>query len=126
MHRFFTAPENITDKKAILRGTDVAHIRTVLRLKSGDRVQILDGCGNCYTVTLTHVEYDGIESRIDFKEDTDDCESPLIICLGQGIVKGTGFDGIVRRAVELGVGRVTPVRSNRCISKLSKEYQKHC
>ena len=121
MHRFFTAPENITDKKAILRGTDVAHIRTVLRLKSGDRVQILDGCGNCYTVTLTHVEYDGIESRIDFKEDTDDCESPLMLCLGQGMVKGTGFDSIVRRAVELGVGQVIPVSASRCISKLSLE-----
>ena len=54
MHRFFTAPENITDKKAILRGTDVAHIRTVLRLKSGDRVQVLDGCGNCY-IDYAHV-----------------------------------------------------------------------
>ena len=121
MHRFFTAPENITDKKAILRGTDVAHIRTVLRLKSGDRVQILDGCGNCYTVTLTRVEYDGIESCIDLQEEANDCESPLGICLGQGMVKGTKFDGIVRRAVELGVGQIIPVSANRCISKLSPE-----
>ena len=119
MHRFFTAPENITDKKAILRGTDVAHIRTVLRLKSGDRVQILDGCGNCYTVTLTRLECDGIESRIDFKENMDNCESSLMIRLGQGMVKGTRFDGIVRRAVELGVGQVVPVSANRCVSKLS-------
>ena len=121
MHRFFTAPKNITDKKAVLRGTDVTHIRTVLRLKIGDRVQILDGRGFCYTVTLTHVGHDGIESRIDLKEDADDCESPLTICLGQGMVKGTGFDDIVRRAVELGVGQVTPVSANRCISKLSPE-----
>ena len=121
MHRFFTAPKNITDKKAILRGTDVAHIRTVLRLKRGDRVKVLDGCGNCYTVTITHVGYDDIESRIDLKEDAGDCESPLTIYLGQGMVKGTGFDGIVRRAVELGVGQVTPVSASRCISKLSSE-----
>ena len=119
MHRFFTAPENITDEKAILRGTDVAHIRTVLRLKRGDRVQILDGHGHCYTVVLTCVGRDNIESRIDSKEDARDCESPLTICLGQGIVKGTGFDGIVRRAVELGVCKIIPVSANRCISKLS-------
>jgi len=121
MHRFFTVPENITDKKAILLGTDVAHIRNVLRLKNGDRVQILDGRGNCFTVTLTCVGRNSIESRIDCKENADDCESPLIICLGQGMVKGTGFDGIVRRAVELGVVQVIPVSANRCISKLSPD-----
>jgi 16S rRNA (uracil1498-N3)-methyltransferase len=35
------------------------------------------------------------------------------------MVKGTGFDGIVRRAVELGVGEVIPVSSYRCIPKVS-------
>ncbi|MDP7557255.1 MAG: 16S rRNA (uracil(1498)-N(3))-methyltransferase [Nitrospinaceae bacterium] len=121
MHRFFTAPENITDDNVVLRGSDVPHIRTVLRLKSGDRVQVLDGRGNCYTVILTRVGRDKIESRVESKEDVDDCESPLTISLGQGMVKGTGFDGVVRRAVELGVGYVIPVSARRCVSKLSKE-----
>ncbi|HJO57562.1 MAG TPA: RsmE family RNA methyltransferase, partial [Nitrospinaceae bacterium] len=121
MHRFFTAPENITDDNVVLRGSDVPHIRTVLRLKSGDRVQVLDGRGNCYTVILTRVGRDKIESRVESKEDVDDCESPLTISLGQGMVKGTGFDGVVRRAVELGVGCVIPVSARRCVSKLSKE-----
>ena len=119
MHRFFTSPENIIDKKIILFGTDVSHIRTVLRLKRGDRIQVLDGCGNCYTVTLTCVGRDNIESRIDIKEDANSCESPLMISLGQGMVKGTGFDGIVRRSVELGVGEIIPVSSCRCVSKMS-------
>ncbi len=121
MHRFFTAPENITDENVVLRGTDVVHIRTVLRLKSGDRVQVLDGDGNCFTVILTRVGREKIESRIVSKEDVDDCESALMISLGQGMVKGTGFDGIVRRAVELGVGHVAPISAKRCIVKLSKE-----
>ena len=121
MHRFFTTPENITDEKVILRGTDVAHIRTVLRLKGGDRIQVLDGRGNCYTVILTTVWRDRIESTISLKEDASNCESPLRICLGQGMVKGTGFDGIVRKSVELGVDKVVPVSASRCISKLSQE-----
>ena len=121
MHRFFTTPENITDEKVILRGTDVAHIRTVLRLKGGDRIQVLDGRGNCYTVILTTVGRESIESTISLKEDASNCESPLRICLGQGIVKGTGFDGIVRKSVELGVDKVVPVSASRCISKLSQE-----
>ena len=121
MHRFFTTPENITDEKVILRGTDVAHIRTVLRLKGGDRIQVLDGRGNCYTVILATMGRDRIESIIALKEDASNCESPLSICLGQGMVKGTGFDCIVRKSVELGVDKVVPVSSTRCISKLSKK-----
>ena len=121
MHRFFTTPENITEEKLILRGSDVAHIRTVLRLKGGDRIQVLDGRGNCYTVILTTVGRDRIESTIFLKEDASNCESPLRICLGQGMVKGTGFDGIVRKSVELGVDKVVPVSASRCISKLSQE-----
>ena len=120
MHRFFTTPENITDEKVILRGSDVAHVRKVLRLKRGDRIQVLDGCGNCYTVILSTVGHDTIECSINSKEDANNCESPLRISLGQGMVKGVGFDGIVRKSVELGVDNVVPVSANRCVSKLSQ------
>ena len=121
MHRFFTNPENIAGEKVTILGSDVQHIRTVLRLKRGDRVEVLDGRGNCYIVTLTRVGRDQIESTINLKEDVNNCESPLRICLGQGMVKGTGFDGIVRKSVELGVDKVVPVSVSRCISKLSQE-----
>ena len=121
MHRFFTTPENITDEKVILRGSDVAHVRKVLRLKRGDRIQVSDGCGNCYTVILSIVGHDTIECSINSKEDANNCESPLRISLGQGMVKGVGFDGIVRKSVELGVDKVVPVTANRCVSKLSQE-----
>ena len=121
MHRFFTTPENITDEKVILRGSDVAHVRKVLRLKRGDRIQVLDGCGNCYTVILSIVGHDTIECSINSKEDANNCESPLRISLGQGMVKGVGFDGIVRKSVELGVDKVVPVSANRCVPKLSQE-----
>jgi len=121
MHRFFTVPENIIDKKIILRGSDVAHIRKVLRLKRGDRIQVLDNLGNCYTVILVSVGREQIESNIISKEDSSNCESPLRICLGQGLVKGTGFDGIVRKSVELGVDKIIPVSANRCVPNLSQE-----
>ena len=56
MHRFFVQPENISGDEVILSGPDVSHIRTVLRLQEGSRVQILDGLGNRYIVQLTSVQ----------------------------------------------------------------------
>ena len=120
MHRFFTSPENISEGVVTLCGSDVIHIRNVLRLKSGDRVQVLDGRGGCFTVSLIRVGREKIQGRIESREDARNYESPLFIRLGQALVKGTGYDGIVRRAVELGVGHVVPVKSRRCIVKLSK------
>ena len=120
MHRFFTSPENISEGVVTLCGSDVAHIRNVLRLKSGDRVQVLDGRGGCFVVSLIRVGREKIQGRIESREDARNYESPLFIRLGQALVKGTGYDGIVRRAVELGVGDVVPVKSRRCIVKLSK------
>jgi 16S rRNA (uracil1498-N3)-methyltransferase len=61
-----------------------------------------------------------IQGRIESREDARNYESPLFIRLGQALVKGAGYDGIVRRAVELGVGHVVPVKSRRCIVKFSK------
>ena len=121
MHRFFTILENISDEKVILTGLDVAHIRKVLRLKRGDRIQVLDDCGNCYTVILTSVGREQVESSIISKEDANNCESSLRICLGQGLVKGAGFDAIVRKSVELGIDKIIPVSASRCISNLSQE-----
>ncbi len=121
MHRFFTIPENIREERVVLRGADVIHIRKVLRLTRGDRIQVLDGRGNCYTVILTSVGREQIESSIILKEDANNCESPLRICLGQGLVKGTGFDDIVRKAVELGIYKIIPINANRCISTPSQE-----
>ena len=120
MHRFFTSPENISEGVVTLCGSDVIHIRNVLRLKSGDRVQVLDGRGDCFVVALIRVGREKIQGRIESREDARNYESPLFIRLGQALVKGAGYDGIVRRAVELGVGHVVPVKSRRCIAKFSK------
>ena len=59
-------------------------MRTVLRLKEGDRVQVLDGRGNCYTIILSKVSRDRIESTISLKEDASNCESTLRILSGTG------------------------------------------
>ena len=43
MHRFFTEKENISTNFIDLKGSDVGHIRKVLRLKVGDQIEVLDG-----------------------------------------------------------------------------------
>jgi 16S rRNA (uracil1498-N3)-methyltransferase len=119
MHRFFVQPESISGDKVVLRGTDVNHIRTVLRLTSGDRIQVLDGLGNRYFVQLTEVGTRDVHGRVESKEKFQ-TESPLAIQMGMALLKGNKFDPVLRKAVELGVNVVAPLRTDRCIVKLDR------
>jgi len=117
MHRFFVQPENISGDEVVLCGTNVSHIRTVLRLKPGNRVQVLDGLGSRYLVQLTLVKASEVRGRIESKEDFQ-TESPLVIQMGVALLKGNKLDPVVRKAVELGVFRVSPLKTDRCIIRV--------
>jgi len=117
MHRFFVRPENISEDIVVLQGTDVSHIRTVLRLSQGDRIQVLDGLGNRYFVRLTEVKAKEVHGRVESREKFQ-TESPLAIQMGMALLKGNKFDPVLRKAVELGVHSVAPLQTDRCIVKV--------
>jgi len=54
--RFFVSPEDFVNGQVTMRGSDVAHVRTVLRLKPGDAIHVLDGRGFLYGVQLDKVQ----------------------------------------------------------------------
>lgn len=117
MHRFFVQPENISGDEVILSGPEVSHIRTVLRLQEGSRIQILDGLGNRYVVQLTSVQAREVLGRIESREDFQ-TESPLTIQMGMALLKGNKFDPVLRKSVELGVSRVSPLKTDRSIVRV--------
>ena len=43
MYHFFVEPEQIQDKEIIITGSDVNHIKNVIRLKVGDEISISNG-----------------------------------------------------------------------------------
>lgn len=118
MRRFFILPENISNDRVILRGSDVVHIRTVLRLKSGDVIHVLDGTGRCYRVCLTDVRSKEVIGKI-LSSDVVETEPPLVICMGQALLKGSKFDDVVCKAVELGVHSLVPLTLERCIVRIA-------
>lgn len=116
MHRFFADKKNFSNNFVVLQGSDVSHIRTVLRLQSGDRVEVLDGEGSLYLVELIDLNSKSIKGEI-LSSETIDTESPLKIHLGQSIIKGSGFDVILRKSVELGVHSISPLVTERTVAK---------
>ena len=137
MHRFFTDKEKILSNFVLLEGSNVSHIRKVLRLKVGDQIEVLDGEGSLYLVTLTDINIKSIKGEI-LSSEKINTESRLIIHLGQSLIKGNGFDVILRKAVELGVHAISPLITERTVvkndsdkkfsrwKKIIKESSKQC
>ena len=116
MHRFFAGNENFSGNGVALAGTDASHIRTVLRLQAGDKIQVLDGKGSLYVVQLTDVKAKSVKGEIISSEKVN-TESPLKIHLGQSLIKGNKFDVVLRKSVELGVESITPLMTERTVVK---------
>jgi len=122
MHRFFVSPDGFSEKTATIKGPDVNHIRTVLRMKPGDRVEVIDGEGFQYEIVLAEVERDYVRGEI-LSKTAMQTESPVNIRMGQALIKGNAFDLLVRKATELGVHSIVAIRTQRCVARLAKESE---
>ena len=122
MYRFFVTPENIKEDEICLKGSDVKHISHVLRLKSGDKIHVLDGIGNRYIVEIAEISPKVVLGKIISKEKYG-VESPLKVYMGQALIKGNKIDNIIRKSVELGVFSIAALKTERCVAKISKKEE---
>ncbi len=122
MYQFFVEPDqiNLNDKRVIIRGTDVNHIKNVLRMKAGEELQVSNGQdGKEYRCGILTLEEDKIVCELRFVRE-DNVELPVRVSLFQGIPKGDKMEMIVQKAVELGVYQIIPVETKRCVVKLDR------
>ena len=115
-HKFFVSAEQIVDNRVTLTGSDVAHIRTVLRLKVGASIQVIGGLDKLLTVRLVDVKAKEIQGEVIVSEKFD-VESPLAVHLGLALTKGNKFDATLRKSVELGACSITSLTTERCVVK---------
>lgn len=117
MHHFFVTPSQVKDGEIWIEGTDVNHIKNVLRMKEGEELQISDGSGITYLCTLTSATGEKVCAAI--KEEMQrDTELPSKIYLFQGLPKADKMELIIQKAVELGAYEVIPVSTKRAVVKL--------
>ena len=82
----------------------------------GDQVEVLDGEGSLYLVNLADINTNSIKGEI-LSSEKINTESQLMIHLGQSLIKGNGFDIILRKSVELGVHSISPLITERTVVK---------
>ena len=117
MYHFFVKPEQISGDRAVITGPDVNHIGNVLRMKPGEKVLLSAGEDWEYLCGIEEITKEEVRLTV-FEENRDVRELPARITLWQGLPKSDKMELIVQKAVELGVSRIVPVETKRCIVKL--------
>ena len=97
-----------------IAGGDAHKIVRVLRLASGDRIEVVDSAGSLFAAELA---VDGAAVRATLLEPIDAAapESAMQIDVAQAVPKGQKMDFIVEKATELGAAALLPFYSERTI-----------
>lgn len=121
MYQFFVEPGNIQGKRVIITGSDVNHIKNVLRMQPGEELNISNGeDGKEYRCAISELGDEEIICELRFIKE-DGVELPSKIYLFQGLPKSDKMELVIQKAVELGVYEVIPVAMSRSIVKLDNK-----
>ena len=117
MYQFFVEDDQIGEELIRVTGSDVNHIKNVLRMKPGERVRISNQSGRDFLCSVESLFEDEVILHIE-KKDIPGTELPAQIYLFQGIPKGERMETVIEKAVELGVHEIIPVAMKYCVVKL--------
>lgn len=123
MYQFFVEPQQIDveDKRVIITGSDVNHIKNVLRMKIGEEIAVSNGTdGKEYRCGICTFTEDAVECELRFIKE-EGTELPSKIYLFQGLPKADKMELIIQKAVELGAYEVIPVAMKRSVVKLDEK-----
>lgn len=121
MYQFFVEPSQINGNRIVITGSDVNHIRNVLRMKIGEEIAVSNGIdGKEYRCGIEEYSKDSVLCTLRFIKE-DGIELPSKVYLFQGLPKADKMELIVQKAVELGAYEIIPVAAKRCVVKLDEK-----
>ncbi|NLL79519.1 MAG: 16S rRNA (uracil(1498)-N(3))-methyltransferase [Clostridiales bacterium] len=124
MHQFFVEPGQIQDKRIVITGSDVNHIKNVLRMKPGEEIAVSNGVdGKEYRCEIAEILDGTVVCTLRFVKE-DGLELPAKVYLFQGLPKADKMELIIQKAVELGAYEIIPVATKRAVVKLDAKKEK--
>ena len=113
MQQIFLNENCISDNVCHITGEDYKHLAKVVRIRTGEKIRVTSSSEESYICEVTEVGQDEILAEI--KEEAFSTELPNKIYLFQAIPKGTRFETVIEKTVELGVYEIIPVEMKNCV-----------
>ena len=120
MYRFFVEESQIYDGTVHITGSDVNHIKNVLRMRPGEKILVSTGGEKEYHCAGSDFPEGEVLAAVE-EVTAADRELPSGIVLFQGLPKGDKMELIIQKAVELGATEIVPVEMKRCVVKLDRK-----
>ncbi len=140
MYQFFVGQDQVAGNRISIIGSDVNHIRNVLRMKSGERVRVSISAeeigsfedkeqtnaggilfgkneGRSFFGVISEITEEEVIVSIESEDETG-TELSNRIYLFQGLPKGDKMELIIQKVVELGAYEIIPVAMKNCVVKL--------
>lgn len=117
MPRFFL--ENIDTDNPVITGSDAVHIGRSLRMKPGEALTVCS-CGTDYFCVIDSISNDAVNLKITDKK-LCSAEPTVDVTLFQAIPKQDKLEYIIQKSIELGVKKIVPVLTKRCVSRPDKK-----
>lgn len=99
-----------------IRGEDARHIIKSLRMHVGDIITVSNGSGTDFGCGITAFAENSVSVKVLYSQPSQ-VEPDVKVTLYQGLPKGDKMDLIVQKTVELGIMRIVPVMTARCVSR---------
>ncbi len=113
MPRFFT--NAIIGDQVTITGEDASHIKKSLRMTVGEQLIVCDGACHDFLCEILSLD-DSVCLKV--LETFPSAGEPTVkLHLYQALPKGEKMEFIIQKAVELGAFSITPVLTDRCISR---------
>lgn len=124
MYNFFVDPTQVVGNQIMITGSDVNHMKNVLRMKPGENIYISTGDdGNSFDCIVEEFREEEVVCTIVARL-KEGLELPADVYLFQGLPKGDKMELIIQKAVELGVHEIIPVSTKRSVVKLDDKKAK--
>lgn len=98
------------------------HLAKVLRVAIQEKITLFNGQGGEFEAVVIAIDKKTVRVNL-IKFIDKERESPIHICLAQGIARGEKMDFIIQKAVELGVNCIVPLNTERSNVKLNQERE---
>lgn len=117
MYQFFVEDAQIGKEFITITGSDVNHIKNVLRMRLGEKIRVSSKQGGDYYCEISELGEDFVQADI-LDSEAAGTELPAKIFLFQALPKGDRMETVIQKAVELGVYEIIPVAMKYCVVKL--------
>ncbi len=114
MHWIFSSES--VDKTHLITGEDAAHITKSLRMSVGEMLTICDSSGVEHLCIIKSISPDGVLVK-PMSEAECPNEPSIDVTLFAALIKGDKTESVIQKSVEIGVRKIIPMITDRCIPR---------